>query len=136
MANFVWTCGLCRREASARFEPSFPTKPYSSENEQLEPFLTMDCRNLEFIGFDPRVRHSLFVDRTLIRPFRLQGVWKCVGVDSGTVFDEVDLSEEWTDYDEKVSRLPSSRFLCEASWLTAFSGSAAGGCLPRGRRVV
>ena len=55
MANFVWKCGLCKREASARFEPSFPTKPYSAENGQLAPFLTLDCRNLEFVGFDPKV---------------------------------------------------------------------------------
>lgn len=35
----------------------------------------------------------------------VQGTWKCVGQDSGTVFDEVELEErEWTDYDEKVSR--------------------------------
>jgi hypothetical protein len=33
----------------------------------------------------------------------VQGIWKCVGAESGTVFSEVDLSEgEWTDYDEKV----------------------------------
>ena len=30
--------------------------------------------------------------------------WKCVGVESGTVFPEVELEEgEWVDYDEKVS---------------------------------
>lgn len=54
VANFVWKCGLCRREASARFEAS-PTKPYSAENGQLAPFLTLDCRNLEFVDFDPTV---------------------------------------------------------------------------------
>lgn len=57
MANFVWKCGVCKREASARFESSSPTKPYSAENEQFEPFLTLDCRNLEFIRFDPTVCH-------------------------------------------------------------------------------
>lgn len=32
-----------------------------------------------------------------------QGVWKCIGAESGTVFSEVDLDEgEWVDYDEKV----------------------------------
>jgi len=83
-ANFVWKCGLCKREASARFEPSFPTKSYSAENGQLAPLVTLDCRNLEFVGFDP------------------EGTWRCVGTETGTVFEEVDLSEgEWTDYDEK-----------------------------------
>lgn len=32
-----------------------------------------------------------------------QGTWKCVGLESGTVFSEVDMDEgEWVDYDEKV----------------------------------
>lgn len=60
MANFVWKCGTCKREANAKFESAFPTKPYSSENGQFEPFLTLDCRNLEFVGFDPtQVRRNV-----------------------------------------------------------------------------
>ncbi|KAE9408187.1 DUF866-domain-containing protein [Gymnopus androsaceus JB14] len=84
-AHFVWRCGLCKRESSAKFDPTSPPKPYSAENGQLAPFLKIECRGLEFIGFDPR------------------GNWKCVGT-KGTVFSEVDLSEdEWTDYDEKAA---------------------------------
>lgn len=31
----------------------------------------------------------------------IQGTWTCKGVDSSTVFSEVDLTEnEWSDYDE------------------------------------
>jgi hypothetical protein len=56
MANFVWKCGLCRREASARFES--PPQTYSAENGQLAPFVTLDCRNLEFVDFDPTVCRS------------------------------------------------------------------------------
>jgi len=101
MANFVWKCGLCKREASARFEPAFPTKPYSAENGQLTPFLTLDCRNLEFVGFDP------------------YGTWKCVGTTTGTKFDEVDLTEgEWTDYDEK-STLPVGVSNVKGEWTRA-----------------
>jgi len=103
MANFVWKCGLCRREASARFEQPSSTKPYSAENEQLRPFLTLDCRNLEFIDFDPK------------------GTWKCVGITSGTVFDDVELDEkasEWTDYDEKVA-LPVGVSKVEGEWSRA-----------------
>ena len=59
MANFVWKCGTCKREASARFEPSFPTIPYSAENGQFAPFVALDCRNLEFVEFDPKVCRSL-----------------------------------------------------------------------------
>jgi len=63
----------------------------------------------------------------LVLIFYLQGTWECVGVDSGTVFQDVDLSEgEWVDYDEKVSRSPSTRSFWEASRLTAFPVSAAG----------
>ncbi|CCL98285.1 uncharacterized protein FIBRA_00279 [Fibroporia radiculosa] len=89
-AHFVWRCGLCKRESFAKFEARSVTTPYSADaNGQFAPFLTVDCRGLEFIGFDPR------------------GVWSCSGLDSGTVFDEVDLREgEWVDYDEKVA-LPS-----------------------------
>lgn len=33
-----------------------------------------------------------------------QGTWKCIGIESGTRFTEVELEEgEWVDYDEKVS---------------------------------
>lgn len=47
---------MCKRESSAKFEEKSPTLPYSADsNGQLAPFLTVDCRGLEFIGFDPRV---------------------------------------------------------------------------------
>jgi len=115
-ANFVWKCGSCKREANAKFDAASPTKPYSSENGQLEPFLTLECRNLEFIGFDPRVRRTEMHFRRLSVNLnsQLKGTWKCVGVGSGTVFDDVDLTEgEWTDYDEKVSRSHSGPYFRE-----------------------
>lgn len=112
-ANFVWKCGSCKREANAKFDAASPTKPYSSENGQLEPFLTLECRNLEFIGFDPKVRQTEmhFCRLSVNLNPQLKGPWKCVGAESGTAFDDVDLSEgEWTDYDEKVSQSPSGLF--------------------------
>lgn len=46
---------------------------------------------------------------------RVKGIWKCKGIDSGTVFAEVDMAEgEWTDYDEKVSFLCSRELLANA----------------------
>ncbi|EJD03985.1 DUF866-domain-containing protein, partial [Fomitiporia mediterranea MF3/22] len=97
-AHFVWRCSLCKRESSARFEPQ-PLKPYSAESSgSLTPFLTLDCRGLEFIGFNP------------------MGIWKCKGTESGTIFSEVDLTEgEWTDYDEKASQ-PVSIMEIESEW--------------------
>lgn len=53
-AHFVWRCSECSRDSSAKFEPVI--KSYSAEsNGQLAPLLVMDCRGLEFIGFEPRV---------------------------------------------------------------------------------
>jgi hypothetical protein len=48
-------CGLGKRESSAKFDPS-PPRPYKSENEQFEPLLSIECRGLEFVGFDADVR--------------------------------------------------------------------------------
>lgn len=60
-AHFVWRCGLCKRESSAKFEPSEKPKPYSADaNGQFAPFITIDCRGLEFTGFDPKVGALLF----------------------------------------------------------------------------
>lgn len=46
---------LGKRESSAKFESAAITS-YASENAQFEPLLVIECRGLEFIGFDPRVR--------------------------------------------------------------------------------
>ena len=55
-AHFVWRCGLCKRESSAKFEPGEKPQPYTVDaNGQFAPFLTIDCRGLEFVGFDPKV---------------------------------------------------------------------------------
>lgn len=45
-----------KRESSAKFEPS--VLPYNNENAQFAPLLVLDCRGLEFTGFDPRVMGS------------------------------------------------------------------------------
>jgi len=92
-ANFVWRCGNCKREASANVNA--PTASalltYTLESSSANQFSTLailDCRGLEFTHFHP------------------EGTWMCVGVESGIVFNDVDLAEDdWTDYDEK-SKLP------------------------------
>ncbi|KAI0652127.1 DUF866-domain-containing protein [Trametes meyenii] len=101
-AHFVWRCGLCKRESSAKFDPGEKPKPYSADaNGQFAPFLEVDCRGLEFIGFDPR------------------GIWKCIGAESGTAFSEVDLEEgEWVDYDEKAAQ-PVGVSNFESKWARA-----------------
>ena len=56
-AHFVWRCGSCKRESSAKFDDKHPTIPYTADaNGQFAPFLTIECRGLEFVGFEARVR--------------------------------------------------------------------------------
>lgn len=43
-----------KRESSAKFDPS-KTQSYHAENAQFGPLLKIECRGLEFIGFDPSV---------------------------------------------------------------------------------
>ncbi|KIY65140.1 DUF866-domain-containing protein [Cylindrobasidium torrendii FP15055 ss-10] len=100
-ANFVWRCGMCKREHSASFNPAEKITPYNAENAQFGPLLKIECRGLEFIDFDP------------------SGIWKVTGVGKGTKFNEVDLNEgEWTDYDEKAA-LPVGVSEVESKWTRA-----------------
>jgi len=89
---------MCRRESSAKFEAASP-QPYSAENEQFAPLVVLECRGLEFTGFDP------------------SGPWKCQGLTT-TKFD-VDLEGgEWVDYDEKAA-LPVGVSGIESMWARA-----------------
>jgi len=74
---------------------------YSDQNGQFASLVVLDCRGLEFVEFQPR------------------GIWKCVGVGSGTVFTEVDMDGgEWVDYDEKAA-LPVGVSELEGQWTRA-----------------
>ena len=69
-ANFVWRCGNCKRESSAKFhEKTSVPKPYSVDsNGQFAPLIEIECRGLEFIGFDARVTdlHHTYQRQSLI----------------------------------------------------------------------
>ncbi|KAG8984545.1 hypothetical protein FRB90_005246, partial [Tulasnella sp. 427] len=59
-ANFVWRCSSCKRESSAKFD-QFPDKrtlkPYQvaqNKGQDFAPLIVLDCRGLEFVGFDVR----------------------------------------------------------------------------------
>uniref|UniRef100_A0A0M3JBP1 UPF0587 protein (inferred by orthology to a C. elegans protein) n=1 Tax=Anisakis simplex TaxID=6269 RepID=A0A0M3JBP1_ANISI len=88
-------CKLCGRVNSLDIvKDSY--KPYSiDDSEQYHPIVKFDCRGVEPTAFDPRVG------------------WKAVGTESGTPFDDIDLSEkEWADYDEKASAATEITEVC------------------------
>ncbi|SCV72382.1 BQ2448_3919 [Microbotryum intermedium] len=109
-ANFVWRCTMCKREhtiskfpstfrrsdirQAGDFDPSFNrSKAFytldQSESQKFGTIAVLECRGCEIIKFDPK------------------GIWHCKGVESGTLFDEVELGldnpDGWNDYDEKAS---------------------------------
>ncbi|KAF3136101.1 hypothetical protein TWF703_005746 [Orbilia oligospora] len=83
-ANFVWKCKNCKREHSANIKTK--ATPYEqSEPAKRQNIIELECRGLEFVEFKP------------------DGEWLCEGLESGTKFTGVELSDgEWFDYDEKA----------------------------------
>ncbi|KAK4494936.1 hypothetical protein PRZ48_014292 [Zasmidium cellare] len=83
-ANFVWRCKNCKREHSANIIDAPKSYP-QQDPPKLQNIITIDCRGLEFVEFKP------------------DGDWKATGLESGTKFTGIDLTEgEWFDYDEKA----------------------------------
>ncbi|TFA99236.1 hypothetical protein CCMA1212_008899 [Trichoderma ghanense] len=83
-ANFVWRCKNCKRESSATIK-SAPAAYEQTEPPKAQKLFEFDCRGLEFVEFKP------------------EGDWLADGIDSGTKFTGIDLTEgEWFDYDEKA----------------------------------
>ncbi|KAK0385921.1 hypothetical protein NLU13_7096 [Sarocladium strictum] len=94
-ANFVWKCKNCKRESSATIKDA-PKSYEQSEPAKSRPILEFDCRGLEFTDFKP------------------EGEWLAEGIDSGSKFTAIDLSEgEWFDYDEKANEEVS---ITELKW--------------------
>ncbi|KAF2145380.1 uncharacterized protein K452DRAFT_119246 [Aplosporella prunicola CBS 121167] len=84
-ANFVWKCKLCKREHSASILAA-PAAYAQAEPPKRQKIIEFDCRGLEFVEFKP------------------DGDWQATGLESGTKFESIDLSEgDWYDYDEKAS---------------------------------
>ncbi|KPI37001.1 uncharacterized protein AB675_6078 [Cyphellophora attinorum] len=83
-ANFVWKCKNCKRESHATIKTG-PAAYEHSEPPKTTKLIEIDCRGLEFTEFKP------------------DGEWLAKGIDSGSKFEAIDLSEgEWFDYDEKA----------------------------------
>ncbi|TAQ89353.1 hypothetical protein B7494_g2316 [Chlorociboria aeruginascens] len=83
-ANFVWKCKSCKRESTATIKA--PPIPYTQASPPTrQKILEFDCRGLEFVEYRP------------------EGDWLATGLESGTKFAEIDLTEgEWFDYDDKA----------------------------------
>ncbi|KIN01528.1 hypothetical protein OIDMADRAFT_123078 [Oidiodendron maius Zn] len=83
-ANFVWKCKSCKRESSATIKAA-PVPYQQSSPPTSQKMIEFDCRGLEFTEFMP------------------DGEWIATGIDSGSKFGAIDLTEgEWFDYDEKA----------------------------------
>ncbi|KIV85533.1 hypothetical protein PV11_01218 [Exophiala sideris] len=83
-ANFVWKCKNCKRESTATIKAAPATYEQNSP-AKVKNIIDIDCRGLEFTEF------------------RADGEWEAKGIESGTKFSGIDLSEgEWFDYDEKA----------------------------------
>jgi len=85
-ANFVWRCKNCKRESNATIKAAPALYPQSSP-AKAQNIIEIDTRGLEFTEFKP------------------DGEWEAKGIESGTKFTGIDLSDgEWFDYDEKVGQ--------------------------------
>ncbi|XP_014947475.1 CXXC motif containing zinc binding protein isoform X1 [Ovis aries] len=84
-ASMVQKCKLCSRENSIEILSS-TIKSYNAEdNEKFKTIVEFECRGLEPVDFQP------------------QAGFAAEGVESGTVFSDINLQEkDWTDYDEKA----------------------------------
>ncbi|KAK1061285.1 hypothetical protein LTR74_011169 [Friedmanniomyces endolithicus] len=84
-----------QREHSANITDTPKAYPQQSP-AKAKNILTLDCRGLEFVEF------------------KADGAWKATGVESGTKFADIDLTEgEWFDYDEKAGEEVSIK---EVKW--------------------
>ncbi|CAJ0582756.1 unnamed protein product, partial [Mesorhabditis spiculigera] len=83
-AQFAEKCPGCGRVNTLRVvEKSF--KEYSIEkNGQFQHIARFECRGMVPIEFKP------------------SDGWHCYGEETDTHFDDIDLSEDWAEYDEKA----------------------------------
>lgn len=80
-----------------------PKSYAQSEPAKTVNIIEFDCRGLEFVEFQADVRSTCPSTQSLGMLIRLQGEWQATGIESGTQFTGIDLSEgEWYDYDEKA----------------------------------
>ncbi|KAI8812999.1 hypothetical protein BJ742DRAFT_672978 [Cladochytrium replicatum] len=84
-ANLVMKCKFCKVESTANIE--LPTqRPYTAEDSgKFAPWVVIEARGIEPMEY------------------AIQDLCTAEGVDSGTVFSDIDLSSgDWAEYDEKA----------------------------------
>ncbi|XP_044094197.1 CXXC motif containing zinc binding protein isoform X2 [Neovison vison] len=84
-ASMVQKCKLCARENSIEILSNTLRSYNAEDNEKFKTIVEFECRGLEPVDFQP------------------QAGFAAEGVESGTVFSDINLQEkDWTDYDEKA----------------------------------
>ncbi|ESO03557.1 hypothetical protein HELRODRAFT_173258 [Helobdella robusta] len=83
-ASLVIKCKFCSNENSLNLlKESLDSYTYD-DCPKYKTIVVFECRGVQPIFFDPRVG------------------WEVKGLESGTKFSDVDLSQDWADYDEKA----------------------------------
>ncbi|XP_025423459.1 UPF0587 protein C1orf123 homolog [Sipha flava] len=86
-ANLVTKCKMCSRDCSIDILPETITKYTIEDSNTFKSIVAFDCRGVSIIDFSPR------------------NGFKCHGVDSNTMFEDVNLEErEWVDYDDRQNQ--------------------------------
>ena len=83
-ATYVAKCKFCERVSSLNFVKGSISEYNAEDSEELRTIARFEGRGWNIVSFYPR------------------GGFRCVSVNSETVFDNLDLNEgDWNEYDEK-----------------------------------
>ncbi len=85
VANLVMRCKFCKSEGTVDIVPKSIQKYDGEQTSQFQPLVIVEGR-----GWEP----SKWIPT---------GGFSCRGIESNTRFDDIDLSEDWCDYDEAAS---------------------------------
>ncbi|TGZ64821.1 hypothetical protein CRM22_006191 [Opisthorchis felineus] len=83
-ANLIIRCKFCNRVGNVDIVSGSDAAYNAEDSGQFKTILVFECRGVELIAFSPRVG------------------WSANGLDSGTSFVDISLSDKnWCDYDDK-----------------------------------
>lgn len=95
-ANYVSKCKLCSHQNSLDIKPESLHNYNIQDSNKFKTVAVFDCRGLEPVEFEPR-------NGWMAKGYKPSNEEEEEeGSETGTVFNEIDLSDkEWADYDEK-----------------------------------